>query len=277
MTSHWFGRIMLLILAMAAPVLLGMLVSDPATDAMSLQAVTYGVACVAVVGIEQLRRGGSVHTSGLVPTPRSSRLALLGVAWAMIALLCVLMIALLLGGRLKLLAEPTCSITGLSTVILFAIGEEVVFRGTILEALRERFGPLTAILVTSILFGLAHASNPGASALSVINVALAGVALATAVIGTSSLWMAIGFHVTWNVALSSVFGVVSGIDLGVRFAELNTAGLDSSVRPWLTGAFGVEEGYLTTILLVLSVAVIARFAPYDPYVRAARYRRSFSS
>lgn len=277
MTSHWLGRIILLIVAMSAPVLLGVLIGDPATDGMSMQAVTYGVACVAVVGIEHLRRGGSVHTSGLVPTPRSSRLALLGVAWAMIALLCILLIALLLGGQLEVLSEPTFSMTGLSTIILFAIGEEVVFRGTILEALRERFGPLTAILVTSILFGLAHASNPGASTVNIINVTLAGVALGTAVVGTSSLWMAIGFHVTWNVALSSVFGVVSGIDLGVRFAEINTAGLDASVRPWLTGVFGVEEGYLTTILLVLSVATIARFAPYDPYVQAARYRRSFSS
>ncbi len=277
MTSHWLGRIILLIAAMSAPVLLGVLIGDPATDGMSMQAVTYGVACVAVVGIEQLRPGGSVHTSGLVPTPRSSRLALLGVAWAMIALLCVLLIALLLGGQVEVLSEPTFSMTGLSTIILFAIGEEVVFRGTILEALRERFGQLTAILATSILFGLAHASNPGASTVSIINVTLAGVALGTAVVGTSSLWMAIGFHVTWNVALSSVFGVVSGIDLGVRFAELNTTGLNASVRPWLTAVFGVEEGYLTTILLVLSVAAIVRFAPYDPYVQAARYRRSFSS
>jgi hypothetical protein len=277
MNNHWLGRIIIIVLAISAPLLISIVIGVDTAHANSLQALTYGVACIAVVGIEQRRRGGSAVASGLVPTPRSAVLSLLGAGWAIGVLALILLLAFVLGGRLHVLAEPSFSLTGLSTIVLFAIGEEVVFRGTLLEALHERFGAPAAVITTSILFALAHAGNPGASLVSTINVALAGIALGAAVITTSSLWMAIGFHVVWNVALSSVFGVVSGMDLGLAVTELNTSSLSNTVRPWIEGSFGIEEGYATTILLPLSMIALLRRVPYDPFVRAARFRRTFSS
>lgn len=277
MINHWFGRITLILGAVLVPLFVGSSVGGDVLDPASIQALMYGVAFVAVVGIEHQRRGSSGRASGLVPTPRSSLLTALGFGWAVTALATILLLALLFGARLEGVASPVFSFTGLSTIVLFAAGEEVVFRGTLLEALHERFGSTTAVLITSTLFALAHAGNPGASLISILNVGLAGVALGTAVVSTSSLWLAIGFHVTWNVLLSAVFGVVSGIDLGLGFSQLNTQSLYPPAHAWIAGAFGVEEGYLTTVLLLASVFCIAKYAPYDPYVRAARLRRSFSS
>lgn len=277
MTSHWFGRILIVLLAVSTPVVLSVLVGVDAAQATTIQALTYGLACIVVVGIEQRRRGSSAVASGLVPTSRSARLASFGALWAFGVLALILLFALVLGGRLHALAQPTFSMAGLSSIVLFAIGEEVVFRGTLLEALRERFGAPVAMMSTSALFALAHAGNPGASVISTLNVALAGIALSAVVISTSSLWMAIGFHVVWNVALSSVFGVVSGMDLGLALTELNTSAVGSAVRPWIVGSFGIEEGYATTILLPLSTIAVVRMGAYDPFVRAARFRRSCSS
>ena len=266
-----------MVLAISVPFLVSILIGLDTAHANSIQALTYGIACIAVVGIEQRRRSSSAVASGLVPTPRSALLSALGAGWAIGVLALILLLALVLGGRLHVLAEPSFSLTGLSTIVLFAIGEEVVFRGTLLEALSERFGAPAAVITTSILFALAHAGNPGASIISTINVALAGIALGATVVTTSSLWMAIGFHVVWNVALSSVFGVVSGMDLGLAVTELNTSSLNTTIRPWIEGSFGIEEGYATTILLPLSMIALLRRAPYDPFVRAARFRRTYSS
>lgn len=277
MSNHWFGRIIIMVLAISVPFLVSILIGLDTLHANSIQALTYGIACIAVVGIEQRRRSSSAVASGLVPTPRSALLSALGAGWAIVVLALILLLALVLGGRLHVLAEPSFSLTGLSTIVLFAIGEEVVFRGTLLEALSERFGAPAAVITTSILFALAHAGNPGASIISTINVALAGIALGATVVTTSSLWMAIGFHVVWNVALSSVFGVVSGMDLGLAVTELNTSSLNTTIRPWIEGSFGIEEGYATTILLPLSMVALLRRAPYDPFVRAARFRRTYSS
>lgn len=268
---------MLMLFAVAIPMIF-MLVSKPEMiGGSNALAIIYGLACVAVVGIESLRRGSSAVASGFVPTARSVRLTLIGAAWALLTLCLILIVAVSFGGQLRFLDQPGATITGLSSIVLFAIGEEVVFRGTILEALRERFGPTAAVAVTGGLFSLAHAGNPGASMSSTINVALVGIALGIAVVTTSSLWMAIGFHVVWNIAVATVFGTVSGLDMGLGLTVLDTTSLPPYLQPWISGPFGVEEGLLTSILLCAAMPMIAFCAPYDPYVRAARYRHTFTS
>lgn len=277
MSNHWFGRIALFTAVVTSPLLIMSALGGGGLDPMTVQSLTYGLACTAVVGIEHARRGSSALASGFLPTPHTSRMILFGTMWALLVLIAVLAVALVVGAQLDVLAETTFSASGLSTIILFAIGEEVVFRGTLLESLHERFGAPAAIVLTSALFALAHAGNPGASLISSVNVALAGIALGTAVVVSSSLWVAIAFHVVWNLALSAVFGVVSGLDLGIRLSLLNTTTVDPASLPWITGPFGIEEGYITTVLLLVSIVAVARRVPYDPYVRAARFHRTFSS
>lgn len=275
--NHWLVRILVFVVVICAPFAAIVAVEIGPEDALNIQALIYGIACIAVVAIEHGRRGSSMIASGLVPTPWSPRLVIYGILWAAVAASVVMVVALLAGGTMEVLAEPSVTFPGVTSIVLFAIGEEVVFRGTILEALDERFGPLVSVSITSTLFALAHAGNPGASIISTVNVGLAGMALGWVVLSTSSLWTAIGFHVVWNLLLAAVFGVVSGLDLGVGIVKLNTGAISSDLRPWVTGTFGVEEGYVTTIVMTLSVVFLARFIPYDPYVRAARLRRAFSS
>ncbi len=275
--NHWLVRILVFVVAICAPFAAIFVVEFEPEDALNIQALMYGIACIAVVAIEHGRRGSTMIASGLLPTPWSPRLVLYGVLWAALAASVVLSAALLAGGSMEALAAPSVTVPGLTSIVLFAIGEEVVFRGTILEALNERFGSVVSVSITSALFAAAHAGNPGASIISTVNVGLAGMALGWMVLTTSSLWTAIGFHVVWNLLLAAVFGVVSGIDLGVGIVKLNTDAVSSDLRPWITGTFGVEEGYVTTIVLTLSVVFLTRVIPYDPYVRAARLRRAFSS
>jgi membrane protease YdiL (CAAX protease family) len=90
--------------------------------------------------------------------------------------------------------------------------EEILVRGVIFRITEEGLGTWPAIAISSALFGLAHAKNPNASAVSVMAIALeAGVLLAAAFILTRRLWLAIGVHSAWNFVQGGVFGVaVSG-------------------------------------------------------------------
>ncbi|HED03514.1 MAG TPA: CPBP family intramembrane metalloprotease [Candidatus Fraserbacteria bacterium] len=61
-------------------------------------------------------------------------------------------------------------------------------------------GPILALLLTSILFGLGHSYEGGIMA--ILNASLLGAALGLTVLQTRSLWLAVGFHYGWNITAS---------------------------------------------------------------------------
>src|SRR2546428_2422933 len=65
--------------------------------------------------------------------------------------------------------------------LLAALTEELMFRGYPLRRLANAVGAGPATALGALGFGLAHLGNPGATAFSTLNVALAGVWLARAV------------------------------------------------------------------------------------------------
>lgn len=79
-------------------------------------------------------------------------------------------------------------------LMLISSLEEVVLRGYVLQLLAESSGRWIAALLTGLVFGLAHAENPGANLLGLANTAANGVLLAWLVMRTGSLWIACGYH-----------------------------------------------------------------------------------
>lgn len=240
-----------------------------------IQSVVYGLCVVTMIGIEVLRPNGSSVASGIVPTSVSPRFAGIGIAWALVSMLAVASVAYVLGGTI-VSVPGSIDVTAASTVILFAIGEEILFRGTIFRAVEERFGSSIAVLATSLPFALVHLTNPGASAMSAVNVFLAGVALGTSVALTRSLWTAIAFHVTWNLGVALVFGLVSGIDMPLDAFVLNVQAIPVHLQFIVTGPFGVEDGLVTSILFIGVVISMRKLNLFDPFVQAARYRQRHS-
>jgi len=118
-----------------------------------------------------------------------------------------------------------------------ALAEELMFRGYPFQRLVEGIGAPGAIVVFSILFGVVHLSNPGASVWGLINTVAIGVLLSIAYLRTRSLWLPWGFHFAWNTTLGLLLGLpVSGLRL------FNVAVHGAAVGPkWLTGgSYGVE-------------------------------------
>ncbi|WP_103503260.1 MULTISPECIES: CPBP family intramembrane glutamic endopeptidase [unclassified Streptomyces] len=88
----------------------------------------------------------------------------------------------------------------LLTFAVQAPTEELLFRGYLLPALRERWGVAAGVLLSSALFAAAHMANQGATAAYALLTFLLGVALALWTLADGNLWRACAFHTVWNWA-----------------------------------------------------------------------------
>lgn len=172
------------------------------------------------------------------------------------AAITVIFFILLVTGDVTLLSsllKPTFTWYTLAFLILFILVgffEEMFFRGYVMKTMAERGNKKWVIYVVSALvFGLVHTTNPNVTVFGIINVALVGLLFAYMFDMTKSLLLPIGYHITWNFFQGNVFGfAVSGISPNGLYA------IDVSEKnPFLTGGgFGLEGSILTTVLIGLS-------------------------
>lgn len=154
--------------------------------------------------------------------------------------------ALLLQGLGMLRVEPqpdgSSIIEGVRALVLLAplaFVEELTMRGYPLTVLRQVMDTRAAVVLTSVLFGLLHAANPGSTPGAVGMTMLAGVMLAGIVVVTGSLYAATAAHLAWNWVMAGLLHApVSGFGVATPDYRLVDAGPD-----WVTGgAWGPEAG-----------------------------------
>ncbi len=137
-----------------------------------------------------------------------------------------------------------------------ALSEEVAFRGVPLVLLALAFGRWPALLALALLFAIAHAVNPNATAFGLANIALAGILLGIAFFAPGGIWTAFGAHLGWNAALAAADAPVSGMPFSIPFIDHHPG-----APAWLTGgAFGPEGGLTATVALAAATVVAARWA-----------------
>jgi hypothetical protein len=143
-------------------------------------------------------------------------------------------------------------ITPIAELILIAVLEEIAFRGVLFRIVEKSLGTWIAIILSSVVFAIAHLPNEGISILAVVSVTAAGVLLAGAYMLTRRLWFPIALHFAWNYCLGEIFSVtVSG--------HQNQGLLDGRVvgPDWLTGgAFGVEASIVTPVVISIAAVVL---------------------
>ncbi|MCA9538466.1 MAG: CPBP family intramembrane metalloprotease [Myxococcales bacterium] len=93
-------------------------------------------------------------------------------------------------------AGESMALLGLIAVVggLTPFVEELLFRGALLPATASWYGPTTAIVATSVVFGYGH-SDPG----SMVGAGLLGFVAALIRLRVGSLWPAIAMHVSFNL------------------------------------------------------------------------------
>lgn len=160
----------------------------------------------------------------------------------------------------------------LASIALFTmvgIQEELLIRGYQLHNLAEGLnlpsvGPRAALvvawLISSVVFGLLHSTNPNATLLSTVNLIVAGLFLGLGYILTGELAIPIGLHIAWNFVQGNVFGFpVSGARLSqTTFIAVQELGPDL----WTGGAFGPEGGLLILPIMLVGSALIVLWVRY---------------
>ena len=154
-------------------------------------------------------------------------------------------------------AAPLLAGVKVSALLLgAAFTEELLFRGYPFRVLHLRFGPVPAVLATSVAFGLMHGANPGVTPLALVNLTLAGVLLGVAYWRSGSLWFVTGLHFGWNWIMAASGLPVSGIDVSI-------SGLEAAVTGpalWTGGAFGPEGALMITFVTALGTIWLWRVA-----------------
>ena len=142
-------------------------------------------------------------------------------------------------------------------LVVAAFAEEAMFRGYALQTLARAKLAWLGVLLTLVLFGIAHVTNPNVvPGFTFANTSLAGLWFAVAYLRTRSLWLPLGLHWAWNWALGWFFGLpVSGLNI-----VSNPLLKASDTGPlWLTGGnYGIEGGLACTIALALCTLFLWR-------------------
>lgn len=139
--------------------------------------------------------------------------------------------------------------------------EELIFRGILFRSVEAVFGSWTGIVVSSLVFGLIHLLNPGATIGGAIYICVeAGLLLAAAYLVTRRLWICMGFHMAWNYFQSAVFsGAVSGTAAQPGLLKATIDGPELLTG----GSFGMEHSvvalvYCTSVGVILLMIAIRR-------------------
>ena len=180
-------------------------------------------------------------------------------------------VALMLTDQLRLetaLPGAWVAYAGNALLVLsvLALTEELVFRGYLMGLLSARWGPLAAIAFTSVGFGAYHAFDPGATAVSIAAVTIAGVFLGAVRGRTGSVVAAWLAHLAIDWTQVAVFhSPVSGLELGVPPGYRTVP----SGPDWLTGGDrGLEGGAAAAATLV--VVIFVHYRARRPASRTTR-------
>jgi hypothetical protein len=127
--------------------------------------------------------------------------------------------------------------------------EELMFRAILLRILARAFGLRWGLVLSAVVFGLAHLTH--GDWLAVVGIAInAGLTLGLLYMATGSIWMSIGMHTAWDFTEDSLLGVNSHNGL------LLSAPVAGRPEMLTGGQFGPDASVLSLFVGVLLSAAI---------------------
>lgn len=186
-----------------------------------------------------------------------SKMRVMGIGWTVAAVnFLAIIVCLFLCGYYRIVTvefDVASQLSWLSLFLLVGVVEEVVFRGILFRLITDKWNIAVGLTTSSLLFGLAHLGNPGATLWAALAIALAsGWLFGMAYAYHQTIWVPIGMHWAWNYLEGGVFGcAVSGTPLD--YLPLITPRI-SGPDILTGGAFGPEASIICVALgIVLSI------------------------
>ena len=145
------------------------------------------------------------------------------------------------------------------TLIQFGVGaflQELVLVCVVYRLIEEFTGSWIAIVISLLIFSVAHGANPNASAISVAALFFSSIILLAPFILTRRIWLSWGFHAGWNFMQAGFFGMPNS---GIQFPGWIESVIEGP--SWLTGgAIGIEGSIVaigSDIVLGLGLLMLA--------------------
>ena len=159
-------------------------------------------------------------------------------------------------------------ITPLAMMTFVGVFEEILSRGIVFRITEQALGSWAALVISALLFGLAHLPGQGAGVLAIVITVVAGVLFAAAYMLTQRLWLGIGIHIAWNYTLGSIYSIAVSGHEAKGLLQGTVAGPD-----WLTGGqYGLEGSVFTLIVLATLAAYLLRKARAKGHIFPAPWR-----
>lgn len=138
-----------------------------------------------------------------------------------------------------------------------ALIEELLFRLLLLRLLERSFGTAWALAISSLVFGLAHLGNAGATPLIGIMLGIElGLLFGAAYLLTRRVWLCAALHLSWNFVQGAVFSIAVSGQPGDAWLRGSLTG-----PTWLTGGvFGAEGSIVSVVLCLVATAILLALA-----------------
>ena len=162
----------------------------------------------------------------------------------------------------------------LAGVALFAFqtaAEELYFRGWLQPILGARWGAVTGLVVTAVLFAALHLAGGARAPLSLLNLFLGGVLFGLLALRTGGLWAPFMAHFAWNWAEACGLGLEQNPGIGPNASLFHLALTGDAL--WSGGGDRLNASLGMTLVLASLVIGVAAFgaagAPRRTVTRSA--------
>jgi membrane protease YdiL (CAAX protease family) len=242
-----------------------------------LSLIAVGVAALLMSLIER-RRFGRYNLAVPAPVPDFVKGLISG-----IAMLSILVGLLDLSGGIAFQgialsggAIVSYGVEWLIAFLLVALFEEFAFRGYLQFTLARgitgiiraispdnRAAPtigfwVAGIVLSIVLFAVAHMMNGGETPMGIVSVSMAGLLFVFSLWWTGSLWWAIGFHCTWDWAQSYLYGVA---DSGMVSKGHLLVTRPIGAKLLSGGTTGPEGSILVVPVVLVAIAIVWKTTP----------------
>ena len=140
------------------------------------------------------------------------------------------------------------------TLFLFvaALCEEIIFRGFFMKMMQKYVGVFWAVILSSLIFSLFHVFNPNVTIVGLLEIFLAGIAIAYAYFKTGNIWFVTVMHFAWNYVQTLLGFNVSGQDFYsfVEFSKIEESAVTG-------GKFGFEGSVFSSVAEVITIYILS--------------------
>ena len=235
-----------------------LLLNIPAYDAVPLSTIG------AVVTLFAFKKYLSWYVEDSESLSFRGKMQMMGIGWAVSAIyFLAIIVCLFLCGYYRIVTvefDVASQLSWLSLFLLVGVVEEVIFRGILFRLITDKWNIAVGLTTSSLLFGLAHLGNPGATLWAALAIALAsGWLFGMAYAYHRTIWVPIGMHWAWNYLEGGVFGcAVSGTPLNylplitprISGADILSGGAFWPEASIICVALGIGISIVYTILYV---------------------------